>query len=119
MEFFDKLGKKASEVYKNTADQTSKLAKTTKIKMAMGDDQKKINELYTKLGEKVFRKYMNEEIVDESLAEDCREISGLADKVEQARKDILELQEKKQCKECHTEIELNAEFCPKCGTDQK
>ena len=33
MEFFDKLGKKASEAYKMTADKTGKIAKETKIKI--------------------------------------------------------------------------------------
>ena len=32
MEFFDKLGKKATEAYKITADKTGKLAKETKLK---------------------------------------------------------------------------------------
>ena len=41
MEFFDKLGKKASEAYKATADKTGKLAKETKLKI-------KINELKNK-----------------------------------------------------------------------
>ena len=31
MEFFDKLGKKASEAYKMTADKTGKIAKETKM----------------------------------------------------------------------------------------
>ena len=31
MEFFDKLGKKASEAYKITADKTGKIAKETKL----------------------------------------------------------------------------------------
>ena len=38
MEFFDKIGKKASEAYKVTADKTGKIAKETKMKL-------KINEL--------------------------------------------------------------------------
>ena len=37
MEFFDKLGKKASEAYKVTADKTGKIAKETKIKFKIGE----------------------------------------------------------------------------------
>ena len=36
MEFFDKLGKKASEAYKVTADKTGKIAKEAKLKMKNG-----------------------------------------------------------------------------------
>ena len=38
MEFFDKLGKKASETYKEAAQRTSKLAKETKLKMLINDE---------------------------------------------------------------------------------
>ena len=45
MEFFDKLGKKASEAYKVTADKTGKLAKEAKLRMKMGELKSEINEL--------------------------------------------------------------------------
>ena len=37
MEFFDKLGKKASEAYKVTADKTGKIAKEAKLRMKMSE----------------------------------------------------------------------------------
>ena len=37
MEIFDKIGKKASEAYKMTADKTGKIAKETKLKLRMND----------------------------------------------------------------------------------
>ena len=46
MEFFDKLGKKASEAYKVTADKTGKLAKEAKLRMKVADLKSQINEIY-------------------------------------------------------------------------
>ena len=43
MEFFDKLGKKASEAYKMTADKTGKIAKETKIKLKIETNPVKSN----------------------------------------------------------------------------
>ena len=37
MEIFNKLGKKASEAYKVTADKTGKLAKEAKLRMKIAD----------------------------------------------------------------------------------
>ena len=37
MEFFDKIGKKASEEYKVTADKTGKVAKETKMKLKINE----------------------------------------------------------------------------------
>ena len=43
MEFFDKIGKKASEAYKITADKTGKIAKETKNKLKMGELKSQIS----------------------------------------------------------------------------
>lgn len=49
MEFFDKLGQKASEAYKMTADKTEKMAKDVKIKVKMQSLKNKINDIYEEL----------------------------------------------------------------------
>ena len=46
MEFFDKLGKKASEAYKVTADKTGKLAKEAKIRMKINEMKGQIKDIY-------------------------------------------------------------------------
>ena len=53
MEFFDKLGKKASEAYKMTADKTGKIAKETKIKLKIGELRTQVNDVYEEIGKKV------------------------------------------------------------------
>ena len=54
MEFFDKLGKKASEAYKMTADKTGKIAKETKLKLKMNELKSEIKEIYEEIGKKVY-----------------------------------------------------------------
>ena len=56
MEFFDKLGKKASEAYKMTADKTGKIAKETKIKLKIGELRTQVNDVYEEIGKKVYEK---------------------------------------------------------------
>ena len=48
------------------------------------------------------------ENLDEFLKEECTKIDVLADEIEDYRKDILELKDKKQCPSCNKEIEVNA-----------
>ena len=62
MEFFDKIGKKASEAYKITADKTGKIAKETKLKLKMGDLKGQINDLYEEIGKKVYEKHVRKKI---------------------------------------------------------
>ena len=49
MEFFDKLGKKASEAYKVTADKTGKLAKEAKLRMKISELKSQINDIYKEI----------------------------------------------------------------------
>ena len=120
MDFFDKIGKKASETYKGAAEKTGKIAKETKIKMAINENKSKINDLYKEIGKKVYEKHVREEEIniDNKLSEECMKIDVLADEIEDYRKEILDLKDKKQCKKCSTEIEINAKFCPNCGEKQ-
>ena len=119
MAFFDKLGKKASEAYKITADKTGKLAKETKIKFKMSDLKSQINDIYQEIGKIVYEKHVKkEEITINELEEQCTKIDVLSDEIADLEKQTLELRDKKLCTNCFKEIEKNAKFCPSCGAEQ-
>lgn len=120
MEFFDKLGKKASEAYRVTADKTGKIAKETKLKIKIGDLKSKINDIYEEIGKIVYEKHVKKEEIDieKDLIEQCTNIDVMSDEIEALLKECLELKDKKQCTKCFTEIEKDAKFCPRCGMKQ-
>lgn len=120
MEFFDKIGKKASAAYKITADKTGKIAKDTKNKLKMGELKSQINDLYEEIGKKVYEKHLREEDIDikKDLEEQCTKIDMLNDEIEVLLKECLELKDKKQCPKCYKEIDKEDKFCPNCGEKQ-
>ncbi|MCI8759676.1 MAG: zinc ribbon domain-containing protein [Clostridia bacterium] len=119
MEFFDKLGKKASEAYKVTADKTGKIAKETKLKFKIGELKTQINSIYEEIGKKVYEKHVREEIcIKKDLEEQCTKIDVLSDEIDSLLKECLELKDKKQCQKCYKEIEKDDKFCPNCGEKQ-
>lgn len=120
MEFFDKLGKKASEAYKVTADKTGKIAKETKIKFRIGELKSQINNIYEEIGKKVYEKHIREEelCIKKELEEQCTKIDVLSDEIDSLLKECLLLKDKKQCQKCYKEIEKDAKFCPNCGEKQ-
>ena len=120
MGFFDNLGKKASAAYDATAEKTSKIAKEAKLRMKMNENKSEINNIYKEIGKKVYEKHVREENIDikTDLEEECTKIDVLSAEIETCLKSILELKEKKQCEECHAEIDLEDTFCPKCGAKQ-
>lgn len=119
MDFFDKLGKKASEAYKVTADKTGKIAKETKLKLKMGELKSKIEDIYEETGKKVYEKHVKkEEISMNDLLEECKQIDEMSNEIEKIRQECLELKDKKQCPKCFKEIDKNMKFCPECGAKQ-
>ena len=120
MDFFDKLGKKATEAYKVTADKTGKIAKETKLKFKIGELRTQINDIYEEIGKKVYEKHIREEKIDvqKDLEEQCTKIDVLSDEIDSLLKECLELKDKKQCPKCYKEIEKGNKFCPYCGKKQ-
>lgn len=120
MEFFDKLTKKASETYKGAAEKTGKIAKEAKLKMKIGENKSKINDLYEEIGKKVYQKHTaNEELnIKEELQEECNKIDILSAEIDSYHEEILSLSDIKACVNCKEPIDKNAKFCPKCGEKQ-
>ena len=121
MDFFDKLGKKATEAYKVTADKTGKIAKETKLKFKMSELKSKIEDVYEEIGKKVYEKHVEKEEISISndLAEQCNKIDEMSKEIENLLQECLELKDKKQCQKCFAEIEKNMKFCPECGAKQE
>lgn len=113
MGFFSDIGKKTSET-------TSKIAKETKLKMKINENKGKITDLYEVVGKKVYEQHIKGET--ENLAsyvsDECSKLDALSKEIEDARLEILKLNQKKLCDNCSTEIEKGAQFCPKCGQKQ-
>lgn len=120
MDFFNKLGKKVSATYDATAEKTGKFAKEAKLRMKINENKSDINDLYKEIGKKVYEKHIREENIEikTELEEECTKIDVLSEEIENCLKSILELKDRKQCAKCHTEIDLDNAFCPKCGEKQ-
>lgn len=121
MDFFDKLGKKASEAYKVTADKTGKIAKEAKLKMKISELKSEINTIYEEIGKIVYQKHIREDELDISndVDEYCTKIDCLSDEIDSILKQCLELKDKKQCPKCFVEMDKEAKFCPECGEKQE
>lgn len=113
MGFFNDLGKKTSKT-------TTKIAREAKLKMKINENKGKIKDLYEELGRKVYENHVREENIDisEFINDNCSKIDVLSKEIEDARKEILVLNNKKMCKKCFAEIEKDSIFCPKCGEKQ-
>ncbi|MBP3596180.1 MAG: zinc ribbon domain-containing protein [Clostridia bacterium] len=119
MDFFSKIGKKASEAAQITKEKTAKLSGEIKLRNKINDCKNKINNLYEEIGKIVYAEYRSGAKNDtDEVNMKCEEIATLNEEIEKAEVEILALKDIKKCVSCGAEIALNVEFCSKCGKEQ-
>ena len=88
MDFFDKLGKKASETYKVTAEKTTKIAKETKLKLEISNYKSNMEDLYKIVGKKIYQKYAaQEEMQLEDIQDELNKLDTISEKIDIANKE--------------------------------
>ena len=118
MDFFNKLGKKASETYQVTKEKTVKFSNEVKLKGKISDTKANINKVYKEIGELVYEQFKDNTDKKEEIELKCQVISNLNDEISKLEAEILALKETKKCIDCGEEIDSKADFCPKCGKQQ-
>ncbi|MCI8291756.1 MAG: hypothetical protein HFJ25_05900 [Clostridia bacterium] len=119
MELFEKISKAASKTYKATTEKTAKIAKETKLKINVNDCKKEITDKYKEIGEMVYQKsVLGEEVDKEELKAKCEEIDALTQQIVDFKNEILTINDRKNCPNCHLEIEISSRYCPECGFEQ-
>lgn len=121
MELFDKVGEVASQTYKITTEKADRFAKELKLKMKINENKSKIENLYNEIGEAIYRIHINGENSDaeESIRITCNEIDEIAKQISQMSEELLKIKDKRQCKNCHQEIDRESKYCPNCGCEQE
>lgn len=121
MDFFDKIGRKASQTYNMAAEKTTKVARETKLKMKLNDAKNEIEEMYREIGRKIYQSHIDKKDIkiEEVLIGELNEIDIKAREVEDINNELLNLKDKKRCPNCHNQIEYEYKYCPECGTKQE
>jgi Zn finger protein HypA/HybF involved in hydrogenase expression len=114
-----KIGKYLEDGASNVAYKSENLIEISKLNLALSSDEKLIDEIYLKLGKRIYKDYLDNKIIDKGLKDKCLEIETINKDIEGINKKILKYKNKKQCKKCGTAMEKEAEFCPKCGKEQE
>ena len=119
MDFFNKLGKKASETYQVTKEKATNLSEELKIKGKISELKDKIEDKYREIGKRVYNemKY-GKDVSRDTVISICEDISRKKDEISKFEIQLLAIKKVKKCAGCGTELELTDEFCSKCGKQQ-
>ncbi len=115
MNILDNLSKKVAGTYKTAAKASGELLEETRLRLAIISEQNKIDELYEKLGDKVYSMYEEGESLGEKFDGDCEKIQEIKQRISSMKNRVKELRNVKTCTRCSTEVNLAYQYCPRCG----
>ena len=119
MDFFSKLGKKASKTYQATKEKAVNLSEELKLKGKINDLKDKIEDVYKEIGKTVYNEVKDgKDVSKEEITAKCETISKYKDEIEKLQSDILALKNVVKCANCGVELDIGDPFCYKCGTKQ-
>ena len=87
------------------------IKETNKPTLVLAHNKTLAGQLYSELKE-------GRDASREEVTAKCEEINQLNDELSKLEADLLATRNKKKCASCGVEIDIKAEFCPKCGKEQ-
>ena len=119
MDFFSKLGKKASKTYQVTKEKAVNLSEELKLKGKINDLKDRIEDVYKEIGKTVYNEVKDgKDVSKEEITAKCETISKYKDEIEKLQSDVLALKNVVKCANCGVELDFGDPFCYKCGTKQ-
>ncbi len=114
MDFFEKLGKRISDMGNSVAQNTKNFADTASLQKGISDNKKKIEQLYADIGKAYYENHKNE--ADAAQADVMAEITALLAQIEENSEKIKQIKGVTKCANCGEDIAPDAMFCNNCGT---
>lgn len=117
MSFFDDLGKKVSRATQTVTQKGKELAEITKLNFSVSEEEKKIDDNYTKIG-KLFVQKIGDRSEGEFLPL-VNEIKASEEKISQLKAQINAIRGTAICEKCGAALTDEAVFCTGCGAKVK
>jgi uncharacterized OB-fold protein len=114
LDFFEKLGKRISDVGSSVAQNTKNFADSTSLQKGISDSKKKIEQLYTAIGKAYYENHKNDPAAEEIAT--IGEINTLFAQIEENNEKIKALKGFVKCENCGADVAPDAAFCNNCGT---
>lgn len=100
------------------AKKSQDLVEISKLNIAISSEDEAIDELYRKIGKKIYKLYENGVKFNSDISDYCSEIKEIKKDVASLKKKITNLKDMKLCSKCGHEINKKALYCDKCGSKQ-
>ncbi len=118
MSVLDNITKKVTDTAKAAAKMSGSVVEVTKLNMSIGAEEEKIRKIYTEMGKILYEDYTEGKAVGERTLAHCEKIDEIIALIDEMREKVLELKNVKACPNCGLELDIDMEYCYKCGRKQ-
>ncbi len=115
MDFLDNAISKAKEAMDIAYKKTNEVVNTQKQKFDVASIESKRSKDFEKLGKLYFEMIKDTEIEDERIKKLVDDISYKNEKIDELKKEINNVKNKKICPSCSASIDKASVFCSNCG----
>ena len=118
MSVLDNITKRVTDTAKAAAKKSGSVVEVTRLNININTEEEKIRKIYTDIGKQLYEDYNEGKIIGEKLLEHCLKIDDIIGSIADMREKILELKNIKACPNCGMELDIEMEYCYKCGRKQ-
>lgn len=109
---FAKTISKGAEV---TFKKSEELVSISKLTLAISTKETTIENLYTEIGQKIYKKFSKSKYQDHDIEDYIKAIDKCKKEIKDLQKEIASIKSKKLCSQCSTEVNHDAKYCTTCG----
>ena len=114
-DFFTDYGETISKAAKDLGNRADSFVETQKIRAKILSEQKMIEKDFTDLGKIIYKKYVDGEPLDETMAEVCEDVTQRKIAIAAYRETIAKMNGETICAACGASVPADAAFCMQCG----
>jgi hypothetical protein len=119
MSVLDNITRKVTDTAKAAAKISSGVVEVTRLNMNISAEEEKIRKLYAEMGRQLYEEYSEGRNIEGRLLEKCMKIDEIIANIDEMREKILEIKNVKACPNCGTVLDMDMEYCHKCGRKQE
>lgn len=116
MDFFENVKSVVGNAAQTVVKKSGEVAQYSKIKYSMFDTSNAIKNLYSQIGEAVYKSYKNNApLSDEAVKAKCEEVDKLSEQLEVYAEQLSTIKSSIKCGRCGKNVNDECSYCPYCG----
>lgn len=112
------IAKSISKGAEVTIKKSEDLFSISKLMLAISSEESNIKDIYSKIGEKIYKRYEKGKFNDKDFEDYFKDIEKSKKEIRELRREIDKVKKIKLCNICGAEMKKESKFCPECGGKQ-